>query len=190
MSDILVEPGDVHDDPLPRPETRSDPEIQPEADDRLRRYAAAKRSVDEANDERRKKGPRIGMNCFFFKSRLSDQETCWNWTELEERSVVRDLFIGRFCDSDVQSTLIWKNPDHAGTLKLALELEKGASRKGWNSRKKLSHNKKPSSCSLPKINKNQFFETIVSGLGVTLLTANRTPGPEKLKPIQVVLLLW
>ena len=42
VSDILVEPGDVHDDALPRPETRSDPEIQPEADDRLRRYAAAK----------------------------------------------------------------------------------------------------------------------------------------------------
>ena len=75
MSDILVEPGAVHDDPPPRPETRTDPETQPEADDRLRRDAAAKRRVDEANVERRKKGPPIGMNWFFTKQRQElDQE--------------------------------------------------------------------------------------------------------------------
>ena len=59
MSDILVEPGavhNVHDDPSSRPETRPDPETQPEANDRLRRDAAAKRRVDETNVERRKKG--------------------------------------------------------------------------------------------------------------------------------------
>ena len=58
MSDILVEPGAVHDDPPPRPETRTDPQTQPEADDRLRRDAAAKRRVDEAN----------GMNWFFHEA--------------------------------------------------------------------------------------------------------------------------
>ena len=68
MSDILVEPGAVHDDPPPRPETRPDPERQPEADNRLRRDAAARRRVDEANVERRKKGRRIGMNWFFHEA--------------------------------------------------------------------------------------------------------------------------
>ena len=62
MSDILAGPSAVHDDPPPRPETKPDPETQSEADDRLRRDAAARRRVDEANVERRKKGRRIGMN--------------------------------------------------------------------------------------------------------------------------------
>ena len=68
MSDIPVEPGAVHDDPPPRPETRPDPERQPEADNRLRRDAAARRRVYEANVERRKKGRRIGMNWFFHEA--------------------------------------------------------------------------------------------------------------------------
>ena len=55
----------MHDDPPPRPETKPDPETQSETDDRLRRDAAARRRVDEANVERRKKGPRMGMNWFF-----------------------------------------------------------------------------------------------------------------------------
>ena len=73
MSDILVEPGAVHnehDDPSSRPETRPDPETQPEANDRLRRDAAAKRRVDETNVEMRKKGPRIGMNWFFHEAEV------------------------------------------------------------------------------------------------------------------------
>ena len=65
VSDILVEPGASHDDQPPRPESRPDPETQPEADDRLRRDGAARRRVDEANVERRKKGSHIGMNWFF-----------------------------------------------------------------------------------------------------------------------------
>ena len=52
-----------------------------------------------------------------FYSRLSAQAACCNWTEQEERSVIRDLFIGRIRGSDVQSTLIGKNPGHTGTLK-------------------------------------------------------------------------
>ena len=63
-----MEPGDVHDDPPPRPESRPDPETQQELDDRLRRDAAARRRVDEANAERRKKGPRIGKSWFFHEA--------------------------------------------------------------------------------------------------------------------------
>ena len=62
-----------------------------------------------------------------FHSRLSAEAACCSWSEEEEQIVVRDLFIGRFRDTDVQSKLIRKHQDHAGTLKLALELEKGAS---------------------------------------------------------------
>ena len=68
VSDILVEPGDVHDDPPPRPESRPDPESQRELDDRFRGDAVARRGVEEANAERRKKGPRIGMNWFFHEA--------------------------------------------------------------------------------------------------------------------------
>ena len=86
-----------------------------------------------------------------FHSRLSAQAPCCNWTEQEECSVVRDLFIGRIRDSNVQSTLIRKNPEVAGTLKLALELEKGAST-SMEFQKFLPHNKSASSSfSLPKI---------------------------------------
>ena len=178
VSDIAVEPGDVHDDPLLN---RSLGRTQQESDDRLRRDAAARRRAEEANAERRKKSPRIGMNWFFHEAeararsslffaignegrkklvqafphadlnRLSfgeffknciyafkvevnvtieriklynswymeanesfchfTQNCCQNIslkTEQEERSVVRDLFIGRISDSDVQSTLIRK----------------------------------------------------------------------------------
>ena len=43
-----------------------------------------------------------------FYSRLSAQAAFCNWTEQEERRVVRDLFIGRIRGSDVQSTLTGK----------------------------------------------------------------------------------
>ena len=67
VSYIVVEPGEVHDDP-PRPESRPDMETQQESDDRLRRDAAARRRVDQTNAERRKRGPRIGMNWFFHEA--------------------------------------------------------------------------------------------------------------------------
>ena len=65
MPDFLVAPSAVHDDPSPRSETEPDPESQTDADNRLRRDAAAPRRVKETNVERRKKGPRIGMDWFF-----------------------------------------------------------------------------------------------------------------------------
>ena len=62
-----------------------------------------------------------------FHSRLSVQAACCNWSTEEEQSVKREFFIGRITDTDVQSTRIHKNPDHEGTLKLALQLKKCAS---------------------------------------------------------------
>ena len=92
-----------------------------------------------------------------FHSRLSAQAACCNWTEPAERSVVRDLFIGRIRDPDVQSTLIQKNPDADGTLKLALELEKGTST-SMEFQTILPHNKNnTSSFSLPKIKQEPAF---------------------------------
>ena len=92
-----------------------------------------------------------------FHSRLSAQAACCNWTEQEERSAMKDLFIRRFRDSDVQSTLIRKNPDATGTSKLALELEKGTST-SLEFQKILPHNKNISSLfSLLKIKQEPPF---------------------------------
>ena len=52
-----------------------------------------------------------------FHSRLTAQAPCCNWTEQEECSVVRDLFIGRIRDSNVQSTLIRKKSGSCWDLK-------------------------------------------------------------------------
>ena len=61
-------------------------------------------------------------NHFCHSTRGFGQGASCNWTEKEECSVVRYLFTGRFRDSDEQSTVIHnKNPDPAGTLKLAME---------------------------------------------------------------------
>ena len=115
-----------------------------------------------------------------FHSRLSAQAACCNWTEQEERSVVRDLFIGRIRDSDVQSTLIRKNPDSAGTLKLALESEKGAST-SMEFQKLMRHNKNAFFLVCLKQNRSQLFPYNRVGLVVNLLSADRTHRIEKIK---------
>ena len=77
--------------------------------------------------------------------------------------MVRDLFVGRIRGSDVQSTLIRKNQDHAGTLNLALELEKGAST-SMEFQKILPPNKHASPFSLTKLKtRTSFLNTIASG---------------------------
>ena len=70
--------------------------------------------------------------------------------------MVTDLVIGRIRDSDVQITLIRKNPDSGGTLKLALELEKDAS-VSLEFQEILPHNKNASSFSLPKTKQEPTF---------------------------------
>ena len=85
-----------------------------------------------------------------FHSRLSAHAACSKWSATEKKSVVRELFKGRVRDTDVQSRLGRKNHDHDRTLKLALELEKGASA-SMDFQKILPHNKNSSPSSLLQI---------------------------------------
>ena len=92
-SDILTEPSAVPVDPPPRPETNPDQELQSEVDNRLHRDAAAIRRVGDANIERRKKGPRIGMNCFFFheaEARAGSSSFC-SWERRKKESGTSNL---------------------------------------------------------------------------------------------------
>ena len=50
-----------------------------------------------------------------------------NWPHDQERETLKDIFIGRVRDIDVQQQLIKAKADLDGTYKLALECEKGAS---------------------------------------------------------------
>ena len=92
VSDILVEPGAVHDDPPPKPEIRPDPETQPEADDRLRRDAAARKRVDAANVEIRKKGTRFGMNWFFHEAEARARSRLFFALKNEGRNKTKQAF--------------------------------------------------------------------------------------------------
>ena len=58
------------------------------------------------------------MNPFVVQFKAFGQAACCNWSTAEEESVVRDPFIRRVRDTDVQRKRIRKNPDHDGTLKL------------------------------------------------------------------------
>ena len=113
-----------------------------------------------------------------FHSRLSAQAACCNWTEPEERSVMRGLFIGLIRDSDVQSTLIRKNPDAAGTLKLALELEKGTST-SMEFQQILPHKMNVSSpFSLPKVKQEPTF-SVQSHRGGGQFSSRKQNGSDK-----------
>ena len=73
---LLTELAAVHDDPPPRPEPIPNSETTEEADSRTARNEAALRKTSEANEERRKKGPKIIPNVYYqeadarIKSRL------------------------------------------------------------------------------------------------------------------------
>ena len=60
-----------------------------------------------------------------FYARLSAQVALCNWPNAHERETLKDLFIGRIRDVDVQQQLIKAKADD--TFKLVLECEKGAS---------------------------------------------------------------
>ena len=74
---LLTDPAELHDDPPPRPEQIPNSETAEEADSRTARNEAAIRRTNEANEERRKKGPKISPNVYYhesdagIKSRLS-----------------------------------------------------------------------------------------------------------------------
>ena len=62
-----------------------------------------------------------------FYARLSAQIALCNWPRAQERDTLKDLFIGRIRDVDVQQQLIKAKVHLDDTFKLALESEKGAS---------------------------------------------------------------
>ena len=62
-----------------------------------------------------------------FYARLSAQIALCNWPHAQERDTLKDLFIGRIRDVDVQQQLIKAKVDLDDTFKLALKCEKGAS---------------------------------------------------------------
>ena len=62
-----------------------------------------------------------------FYARLSTQTALCNWPNAQERKTLKDIFIGRICDVDVQQQLIKTKTDSENTFKLALECEKRAS---------------------------------------------------------------
>ena len=61
-----------------------------------------------------------------FYARLSAQVALCNWPQAQERETLKDLFIGRIRDIDIQKQLIKAKADLDDTFKLALECEKGA----------------------------------------------------------------
>ena len=61
-----------------------------------------------------------------FYARLSAQVALCNLPQAQESETLKDLFIGRIRDIDVQQQLIKAKADLDGTFKLALECEKGA----------------------------------------------------------------
>ena len=65
---LLSEPATVHDDPPPKPEPIPNSETAKEADNRTARNGAAVRKTNEANEERRKKGPKISPNVYYHKA--------------------------------------------------------------------------------------------------------------------------
>ena len=60
-----------------------------------------------------------------FYARLSAQIALCNWPNAQERETLKDLFIGRIRDVDVQQQLFKAKADLDDTFKLALECEKG-----------------------------------------------------------------
>ena len=61
-----------------------------------------------------------------FYARLSAQTALCNWPLDQERATLKDLFIGRIRDVEVQRQLIKAKANLDDTLQLALENEKGA----------------------------------------------------------------
>ena len=68
---LLTEPAEVHDDPPPRSEQIPNSETAEEAESRTARNKAAIRKTNEANEERRKKGPKISPNVYYHEADAS-----------------------------------------------------------------------------------------------------------------------
>ena len=62
-----------------------------------------------------------------FFAQISAQVSLCSWSNAQEREILKDLFIGRIRDVDVQQQLTKAKTDLDNTFKLALECEKAAS---------------------------------------------------------------
>ena len=109
--ELLVAPAELVDEPYPKPEAPSTDENAADVADRNLRMAAANRRIDEYNQERRRKGPRIGHN--------------WCYHEAEARLKSRLFFaLGNEGKNDSWIlTLIWTS-----TLALSLIFTSAARR--------------------------------------------------------------
>ena len=76
--EVLVAPAELVDEPYPKPEAPGIDENAADVANRTLRIAAANRRIDEYNQERRRKGPRIGHN--------------WSYHEAEARLKSRLFF--------------------------------------------------------------------------------------------------
>ena len=65
---LLTGPAAVHDDPPPRTEPIPNSETTEEVDSRTARNEASLRKTNEANEERRKKGPKISPNVYYHEA--------------------------------------------------------------------------------------------------------------------------
>ena len=64
---LLSDPATIHDDPPPKTEPIPSLELMTKAENRIARNEAAVRKTNEANEERRKKGPKISPNVYYHK---------------------------------------------------------------------------------------------------------------------------
>ena len=66
--EVLVAPAELVDEPYPKPEAPGIDENAADIDNRNLRVAAANRRIDEYNQERRRRGPRIGHNWYYHEA--------------------------------------------------------------------------------------------------------------------------
>ena len=68
ITNLLVDPAEVFNDPPPRPEKNPDLENDTERNNRIALDQAEIRKVNENIIERRKKGPKLGQNIFYHEA--------------------------------------------------------------------------------------------------------------------------
>ena len=66
---MLVAPAELVDEFYPKLEAPGIDETAAEAANRTLQIAAANRRIDDYNEDRRRKGPRIGHNWYFLRQR-------------------------------------------------------------------------------------------------------------------------
>ena len=107
--DLLVEPAEVIDEPPPRAESVGATEDAGEANARILRDQAPVRRINELNIERRKKGPRIGLNWFYHEAeaRLWEMKEFSFW-EMKESDPHTDISVTPFREFHIACETLFK----------------------------------------------------------------------------------